>query len=339
MRSILEKALIALLNEEKDTADALFHDFILERSRQIHESLRQGEDFILDESMENELAIDEMFSEADLSDDMDGGEQVDEFADEEETETDAPAFGAEGDDVATDEFGGDEEGLEGEGEPETIEDRVSGLEAELQSLAAEFDAMMNGEEVDGDEFDAEEEPVQEGTVEIVAHNDGEIDITATTDEDGGDEFGADAGLGMDMGADVGMDLGTDLGDDELSMEDFDDLSESAVDELEKVTVATGDGREQGNGKFKQNTQSIIKSHGVNDRAFKGTPVKINAKEHSGYAAEPAPSTKKLATSAKNVKSKGEEGQTGVKKEGNSAALINKGGEDSGAKSLIGSKKL
>ena len=40
MRSILEKALLALLNEEKATADALFHDFILERSRQIHESQR-----------------------------------------------------------------------------------------------------------------------------------------------------------------------------------------------------------------------------------------------------------------------------------------------------------
>jgi hypothetical protein len=334
MRSILEKALIALLNEEKDTADALFHDFILERSRQIHESLRQGEDFILDESMENELAIDEMFGEDDLSDDMVGGEQIDELADDEEV--DAPAFGDD-EEATTDEFGGDDEGLEVE--PETIEDRVagvestvSGMEAELQSLAAEFDAMMNGEEVDGEEDEAEfgdEMPVEEGTVEIVAHNDGEIDITATTDDDG---------LAVEPAMDMGADLGSDLGD-ELSMDDFDDLSESAVDELEKVTVATGDGREQGNGKFKQNTKSPFNPHGVNDRAFKGTPVKINAKEHSGYAAEPAPSTKKLATSAKNVKSKGEEGRTGVKKEGDSAALLNKGGEDSGAKSLIGSKKL
>ena len=391
MRSILEKALIALLNEEKDTADALFHDFILERSRQIHESLRQGEDFILDESMENELAIDEMFGEADLSD---GGEvwlesPLGEFfrmtssaeaekliarnpgvqmSSQEEAEA-AQGHGIEdeGDmavyataeeaeqnlslDESDEEFSdeenvdGDDSAFGGEAEPETIEDRVSGLETELQSLAAEFDAMMNGEDEDedgddeeGDEFGGEEKPVEEGTVEIVAHNDGEIDITATTDDDG-----LATGMDMDMGMDAGFggdDLGSDLGDDELSMEDFDDLSESAVDELEKVTVATGDGREQGNGKFKQNNQSIIKSHGVNDRAFKGTPVKINAKEHSGYAAEPAPSTKKLATSAKNVKSKGPEGQAGVKKEGDNAALLNKNsGEDKGAQSLIGSKKL
>jgi hypothetical protein len=81
MRSILEKALIALLNEERDKADALFHEFILERSRQIHESLRQGEDFVLDESWENELAVDEMFTEADLI----GGDDVeldDEFLNE-----------------------------------------------------------------------------------------------------------------------------------------------------------------------------------------------------------------------------------------------------------------
>ena len=344
MRSILEKALIALLNEEKSVADALFHDFILERSRQIHESLRQGEDFILDESMENELAIDEMFSESDLEEDdmAEDGDQIDEFADEENE------FGGDvaTDDVAVDgvddEFGGDD--VEGEEQPETVEDRVTSLEADLQRLAAEFDSMMDGDG-DGDDDmgmdDGEELPVQEGTVEIVAHNDGEIDITATTDDDG---LATGSDMDMGMGADLGMDMGGDadlgIGDDELSMEDFDDLSESAVDELEKVTVATGDGREQGNGKFKQNTQSITKGYPVGDRAFKGTPVKINAKEHSGYAAEPAPSSKKLATSAKNVKAKGPEGQAGVKKEGDSAALLNKNsGEDKGAQSIIGSKKL
>lgn len=61
MHSILEKALVALLNEDKERADKLFHDFVLERSRQIHESIRQGEDFVLDEAMEN-IAVEDMFS-------------------------------------------------------------------------------------------------------------------------------------------------------------------------------------------------------------------------------------------------------------------------------------
>jgi len=62
MRSILEKALVALINEDKETADKLFHDFVLERSRQIHESIRQGEDFVLDEGLEDSIAVEDMFS-------------------------------------------------------------------------------------------------------------------------------------------------------------------------------------------------------------------------------------------------------------------------------------
>ena len=66
MRSTLEKALIALLSEDKDQAAALFHEFLIGRSRQINESLVQGEEFVLNESVERAHMVDSMFTESDL---------------------------------------------------------------------------------------------------------------------------------------------------------------------------------------------------------------------------------------------------------------------------------
>ena len=339
MRSILEKALIALLNEEKDKADVLFHDFILERSRQIHESLRQGEDFILDESMENELAIDEMFGDDDLAED-----------DEEDMVADAGDELAAGDEVS--DVAGDDDAdlaLDGdEGEPATIDDRVSDLEADLQALAAEFDAMMSGEEVEtGDDLEGDtdedtsadadvdavegDDELEEGVVEITAHANGEIDITATTDDEG-DDLGLPAMGGLDD-----LTAMDDLGDDELDASDFDDLSESAFDNYTDVSVASGDGREQGDKKFTQNSTSVLKNHGVNDRAFKGSPVKIKSTEVKGYP-EPAAIPSKKLDARQNIKAKATDGQSSVSKEGDKAALLNKLGADAKAQSIIGSKK-
>ena len=346
MRMILEKALIALLNQEKEKADALFHDFILERSRQIHESLRQGEDFVLDESMEDMMSIDEMFSDDDLAEDFeDEGAEGDEVVAEEGDDEFAPADEFAGDDagdelevgdaVAGDDDGAEgEEGVEGEEEEQPIEDRVSDLEADLQRLSAEFDAMMDQE---GIELDGEEKPVEEAVVQISTTDHGEINVVASTDdEDQGDDFGMEvAPMGDDMGDDMGDEL---VGGDADLGDDFDDLSESIVDELERVTVATGDGREQGNGKFKQNTQSVLKNSPVDQRAFKGKPVTIKSNEHNGYDREAAPSVK-TAEKRQNVKAKSTDGRATVKKEGDSAALLNKLSADPAAqKSLLGSKK-
>jgi len=328
MRLILEKALIALLNEEKDKADVLFHDFILERSRQIHESLRQGEDFILDESMDEDMSIDEMFGDHDLEED-------DELTAGDDTQADDAQPVGDDDGMADDDMDATDD--ESEEEPETVEDRVTDLESELQRLAAEFDALMSGDAVPGedtDEFDDEEETVSEDVIEISTTSDGSINVRASTDDedDMGDDMSAPA---MDMGMDAAP-----VGDDDMSMDDFDDLSESIVDELEKVTVASGDGRLQGNEKFKQNGVSPVPNHGVNDRAFKGKPVKSVAPEKNGYERETAPATKKLATDARNTKAKATDGRTGVKKDGDSAAILNKLNADpAGQKSLLGSKNL
>lgn len=57
MRSILESAFYALTNQDKDKADALFREFILERSRQIHESIRVNGHLSIDELLKEDEEV------------------------------------------------------------------------------------------------------------------------------------------------------------------------------------------------------------------------------------------------------------------------------------------
>ena len=43
MRSLLEKVIVHLLNGDQGKAEALFHKFMVERAREIHEPLRQND--------------------------------------------------------------------------------------------------------------------------------------------------------------------------------------------------------------------------------------------------------------------------------------------------------
>jgi hypothetical protein len=333
MRSILEKALIALLNEEREKADALFHEFILERSRQIHESLRQGEDFVLDESWENELAIDEMFTEADLIGEDDEEEsdddQVNEFAfdddssDDSDSDTDTDTDTDADVDADADVDSADDSAVDADVDAEDdvdadeddIETRVDDIEAELQKLAAEFDALVSGDA--GDSADAD----------------------AFVDTDG-----ADGGEFDDMDAEADSNSDSDLGDDDGDdvEESFDDFTESFVSELDKVSVKMDDGTELGGGKITQNKKSPGLQPKLNDRALKGEPVVVKSTEHNGFDKEPSPKTGDLIGSKtyRNTKAKAADGRSKVSKEGNKSAMLNdlktNKGDD---KSVIGSGKV
>jgi hypothetical protein len=316
MRSILEKALIALLNEEREKAEALFHDFILERSRQIHESLRQGEDFVLDESWEAGLAMDEMFTESDLigeDDDTEDEEQVNEFANdgEEDGEEISADAEADADDEAADDAAEDS-AIDAEddvvGDEEGIEARVDDLEAELTRLAAEFDELVAGED------------------EVVDDVRGDLE---------GGDFGPE---GDDVVGGAEDEFADDTGVEE---EGFDPLGESVTSELEKVKVTMADGVEQGGKSFTQNKKSPALQPKLGDRALKGEPVEIKAKEHVGFEKETAPGVAdQKIVKARNTKAKAADGRTKVSKEGDKSAelndpLLSKEND----KSLIGSTKV
>lgn len=338
MRSILEKAITHLLNEENEQAEALFHKFMVERARQIHESLRSGEDALLESF--DDAGSDEMFTEDDLSgleddsaeasaegSDETGGDfgGEDEAADSSEGSDD---FGGDdssedaGLDGASDDMSGDDLGGEGEG---STEDRIADLEDQLKDLEAQFHELMGTESADAD-FDAASDDLG-----------GDMGGDLGGEMGGEDTFGGE--VDGDMSAGEGDDMASGMEDDMESApvhegddceeedkedleEEFDDITESVISELEKVMVSMTDGKEVAGGKsFSQNNTSPALQKKPNPMTD-GKPVQIKAKEHKGFERETAPSVKDMKK-RKNTKSKGDEGQSKVSKEGDKSALINK----------------
>ena len=198
-----EKMLELLVNEDKEAAQELFHEIVVEKSRDIYESLLEDETDV-DETADEE--VDESDDDLDESDDDldeatdeevdESDEEVDENfdLDEFEVEADDDMGGDPTDDMMAD-LGMDDEGEEGEeGEEGDMEDRVEDLEDALEDLKAEFEKMMAGDdEGDMDDMDDEEEPeeeafayeasdeeVEEATDEEVEESDEEVEETKTS---------------------------------------------------------------------------------------------------------------------------------------------------------------
>jgi hypothetical protein len=127
MNNKYEQLVEFIINDETDKARELFHEIVVEKSRDIYENLVAEED--LREIGGNEvedMVQDVQMDEQGISEEEEEGE---EGSDEE-----VGAFDAE------EEFGGEEHGEEG------VEARVDDLESALDELKAEFDALMAGEE-------------------------------------------------------------------------------------------------------------------------------------------------------------------------------------------------
>lgn len=151
-RTKFEKMLELLINEDRDAAEELFHEIVVEKSRDIYEGLLEAD--LEDEDDDEEI---EEASEEDDEDEIE--ESTDEELDEFAVEAD-PMGGDPADDMIGDiEMGdGDDEGgdmdMDDDGEEagdDEVEDRIEDLEDALDELKAEFEAMMGG--TDGDEGD------------------------------------------------------------------------------------------------------------------------------------------------------------------------------------------
>ena len=192
-----EEMLERLVNEDKAGAEELFHDIVVEKSRDIYASLIESDIEIEEDDAEVEEATDEEVDEA-------TDEEVEESSDDEETNEnfDLDEFEVEGepemggdpvDDMMGDIEAGDEDGEE-EGEEE-LEDRVVDLEDALDDLKAEFEKMMGDEEGEGDDgeeepeeeafaFEASDEEVEEATDEEVEETtDEEVEESAKSDRE------------------------------------------------------------------------------------------------------------------------------------------------------------
>lgn len=162
-RSKFEQMLEYLISEEQDKAKELFHQLVVEKSREIYEEIlsedfneaKDEDDEDLDEANDKddeevEEGMEVTFSETDdeemeATDDMDmmggaddiGGDATDDFMGDIEA----------GDDEENDDMGGDGD----------MEDRVVDLEDALDDLKAEFEKMMGDEGSEEDDAGAEDD--------------------------------------------------------------------------------------------------------------------------------------------------------------------------------------
>lgn len=150
-----EQLIDLIINEDEEQARALFHDIVVEKSREIYESMMDEEMGGMEEGMGGQVG--------DLLDEINVEE---EGMTEEEEDLD---FDSEEDEVVDIEAGEDDEG------GEDLEDRVVDLEDKLDQLMAEFEEIMGADdaEVDGEEdFEAgEEEGEEEDLAEEVESED------------------------------------------------------------------------------------------------------------------------------------------------------------------------
>ena len=133
-----EQLIEHIINDEEDKARALFHEIVVEKSRDIYESLMDeeyaeeavGGDQV--ESMVDEISMDETDGIGE-GDDEDDGEL--DMGDMDDSDDESPMGGM-------DDMGGEDD----------LEQKVMDLESELEALKAEFEQLMGGDDDMGDDM-------------------------------------------------------------------------------------------------------------------------------------------------------------------------------------------
>ena len=147
-----------IINENEEQARALFHDIVVEKSREIYEDIMSDE---MDEGIGGQVG--EMMDE--ISAEEEG------MTEEEEAEID---FDDEGDDDIIDIDSDDDMGEEG------TEDRLVSIEDKLDQLMAEFEEIMGHADEEGDEEMAADDDMAAADDEEMAADDEEAMMEAIT---------------------------------------------------------------------------------------------------------------------------------------------------------------
>ena len=213
-RNKFEEMLERLINEDREGAEDLFHEIVVEKSRDIYESLLNeeedsdedsDEDIDEAEDMDDDEDIDEaenmddddemdesLFGEADPSDDM----LNDISMDDDDMGMDDDDMGMDDDDMGMDD---DDTGM-GMDDNADIEDTMLDIKDELESLRASLEDAIGDME----------------------------------DSDGNDDMDMDADAGMDVDADdMDMDLDMDSGDNDADTDSGDDDTDDDDDDVKE----------------------------------------------------------------------------------------------------------
>jgi len=134
-----EKLIEHIINDEEGKARALFHEIVVEKSRDIYESLMDQDEM---EETVGGNQVEDMMDE--IQADESGLPEADEM------DMDNDEIGTDDDEMDQDDHHADVGGNEG------LEAKVMDLEAELEALKAEFEQLMGGDDMDnmgGDDMD------------------------------------------------------------------------------------------------------------------------------------------------------------------------------------------
>jgi hypothetical protein len=192
MTSKFEQLIEYVINDEEAKAKELFHDIVVEKSREIYENLMDEEVEELDEESTHDEDDKAEKAGEKVTKDIEYDDKKDRM-DEEEEELDEMMGGDASDDLI-DDVEAEEQGMQEEEEmdvemdseesSDNIEDRVVDLEDKLDELMAEFEALMGdngdavGDEMGGDDlemddtdtadFGMDDEEVEMGMMEAVS---------------------------------------------------------------------------------------------------------------------------------------------------------------------------
>jgi hypothetical protein len=195
-RNKFEEMLERLVNEDREGAEELFHEIVVEKSREIYQSILESDDEEVEETEDEDL--DEADSDEELEESED--EEVDESDDEDLDEMfglDEFAPGDGSDDAmgmggdATDDMMGDmgaDDAMGDDGDAPATKSDVMDLADALEELKAEFEAMMGGDE-------GEEEGDEEGEMDFGDEEDeegDEMDFGGDDEEEKKEEFAFEA---------------------------------------------------------------------------------------------------------------------------------------------------
>lgn len=339
MRSLLEKTIVHLLNGDEEKAAALFHKFMVDKARQVHESLRQDEEIDLGEGWDTEMKEEEYFDDGDLAADepLAGddapGDSMEDLEDMNTVDDDGTGDTMVDPDPDADVGMDDMDGMDGGG---TVDEKLDNIEAKIEELTAEFDRLMGKFEDEGDLGDDD-----------LGDDLGDADLPDTGDdfEDvDGEEPSMDAGDTDDLADRFDSDLGDDDKPESDTLESVDmdesgeeldedlaDITESVLSELDKITLPSNtDGKEIGSGgkSISGNRSSMLPHHNINDRIEGAKPYLVKGGNNDSFEREAAPPTKPISTVVPdvrkgNVRNSFKDGMSAVPAKGDNSALLNK----------------
>jgi len=129
-----EQLIDLIINENEEQARALFHDIVVEKSREIYENMMDEEGMMEEPSGQVQGLLDEI------------GSEEEGMAEGEDEEFDIADMDDDGEETVDIEMDGEEGGEEG------LEDRVVDLEDKLDQLMAEFEEIMGGDDMGNDDM-------------------------------------------------------------------------------------------------------------------------------------------------------------------------------------------